>query len=152
MLPFCAYNMASYWNHWLDIGRHVPDPPRIFRVNWFRRDQQGKFLWPGFGENLRVLNWIIDRVHGRGYGVESPMGYMPRHRDIHWEGLAFDPDTFYELMAVDGQASVKELRSHEELFDLFYDRLPKEFTHLRELIKSRIWRSPDVWEMAREKI
>jgi phosphoenolpyruvate carboxykinase (GTP) len=150
MLPFCAYNMASYWNHWLDIGRHVSDPPRIFRVNWFRRDQQGRFLWPGFGENLRVLSWIIDRVHGRGYGVESPMGYMPRHRDINWEGLEFDLDTFYELMAVDREESVKEVRSHEELFDLFYDRLPKEFTHLRELIKSRIWRSPDVWEMGKE--
>ncbi len=150
MLPFCGYNMASYWNHWLDIGRHLPDPPRIFRVNWFRRGKDGSFLWPGFGENMRVLNWIIDRVHGRGYGVESPVGYVPRLRDICWEGLDYDPQKFYELMSVDRDESVKEARDHEELFDLFYDRLPTEFLHLRELFKSRLWRSPEVWKLARE--
>jgi phosphoenolpyruvate carboxykinase (GTP) len=152
MLPFCGYNMASYWNHWLDIGRHLPDPPRIFRVNWFRRDKDGKFLWPGFGDNMRVLEWIIDRVHGRGYGVESPVGYVPRHRDLCWEGLDLDPKVFYELMSVDREESVVEARSHEELFDLFYDRLPNEFLHLRELFKSRLWRSPEVWELAWETL
>src|SRR5690606_26108341 len=92
MLPFCGYNMASYWNHWLNIGRNLPDPPRIFRVNWFRRGEDGKYLWPGFGENMRVLEWIVRRVHGRGYGVESPVGYQPRLRDIRWEGLDLDPE------------------------------------------------------------
>jgi len=150
MLPFCGYNMADYWIHWLHMGRQLPDPPRIFRVNWFRKDQEGKFLWPGFGENMRVLKWIVDRVRGRGYGVESPIGYMPRHEDIHWEGLDFDPETFYEIMSVDRQESVKEARSHEELFDKFYDRLPTEFINHRELFKSRLWRSPEIWELARD--
>ena len=106
-------------------------------------------MWPGFGENMRVLKWILDRIHGRGYGVESPMGYMPRHQDINWRGLDFDPETFYKLMSVDREEASKEARSHEELFDKFYDRLPKEFVHLRELLRSRLWRSPEVWELAR---
>ncbi|MBU0699308.1 MAG: phosphoenolpyruvate carboxykinase (GTP), partial [Proteobacteria bacterium] len=149
MLPFCGYNMADYWSHWLNIGRHLSNPPRIFRVNWFRRDENGRFLWPGFGENMRVLKWIIDRVRGRGYGVESPMGYMPRHQDLHWAGLDYDVDTFYRLMSVDREKAKKEATSHEELFDKFFDRLPKEFIHDRELFKSRLWRSPEVWELAK---
>ena len=148
MLPFCGYNMADYWNHWLNVGRMTPSPPRIFRVNWFRRDKDGNFMWPGFGENMRVLKWIVDRVHGKGFGVESPLGYMPRHEDINWEGLDFDEETFYELMSVDREAMKLEARSHEELFDIFFDRLPKEFVHHRELFKSRLWRGPKFWELA----
>jgi len=147
MLPFCGYNMADYWNHWLNIGRQLSGPPRVFRVNWFRRDEKGKFMWPGFGENMRVLKWILDRVHGRGYGVESPMGFMPRLQDIHWEGLDYDPETFYKLMAVDREKAKLEATSHEEFFEKFYDRLPKEFIHHRELFKSRLWRSPIVWKL-----
>ena len=149
MLPFCGYNMADYWNHWLNMGRLLANPPRIFRVNWFRKDEDGKFMWPGFGENMRVLKWVVDRVQGRGYGVESPMGYMPRHQDLYWDGLEFDPETFYKIMSVDREAAAIEARSHEELFDNFFDRLPKEFVHERELFKSRIWRSPKMWELAR---
>ena len=150
MLPFCGYNMADYWTHWLNIGRHLANPPRIFRVNWFRKDEKGKFLWPGFGENIRVLKWIVDRVEGRGYGVESPLGVMPRHRDIRWEGLDYDRDIFYDLMEVNREEAAKEARSHEELFDKFFDRLPKEFVHHRELFKSRLWRSPEVWQLERD--
>ena len=148
MLPFCGYNMADDWNHWLNVGRMTPSPPRIFRVNWFRRDKDGNFMWPGFGENMRVLKWVVDRVHGKGFGVESPLGYMPRHEDINWEGLDFDEETFYELMSVDREAMKLEARSHEELFDIFFDRLPKEFVHHRELFKSRLWRGPKFWELA----
>jgi phosphoenolpyruvate carboxykinase (GTP) len=149
MLPFCGYNMGDYWTHWQNVGRNVPNPPKIFRVNWFRRDENGNFMWPGYSENLRVLRWMVDRVHGKGYGMESPMGIMPLHQDIHWEGLDFDAETFYKLMEVDREEAKKEMRDQEDLFDLFFDRLPKEFTHHRELFKSRIWRSPKVWELAR---
>jgi phosphoenolpyruvate carboxykinase (GTP) len=149
MLPFCGYNMADYWSHWLNIGRQLNDPPRIFRVNWFRRDDNGRFMWPGFGENIRVLKWIIDRARGCGYGIESPMGFMPRLQDICWEGLDFDSATFYRLMSVDREKAKLEATSHEDLFDKFFDRLPKEFIHHRELLKSRLWRSPEVWKLER---
>jgi phosphoenolpyruvate carboxykinase (GTP) len=150
MLPFCGYNMADYFAHWLDFGRKLPNPPRIFRVNWFRRDENGKFLWPGFGQNMRVLAWILARVDGRGYGVESPLGWMPRHEDIPWTGTDFSEDTFYELMTVSRDAAAAEVRQHEELFDRFLDRLPKEFVFERELLKSRLWRSPERWELAHD--
>ena len=150
MLPFCGYNMADYFGHWLNVGRRVPNPPRIFRINWFRKDENGKFMWPGFGQNMRVLKWIVDRVHGRGYGVESPIGWMPRHEDIEWKGLDFPHDVFYELMAVGRAEGAAEAKAHEEQFDKFFDRLPKEFIFERELLRSRLWRSPDRWELAHE--
>jgi len=151
MLPFCGYNMGDYFSHWLHFGRHIPDPPRIFRVNWFRRDEQARFLWPGFGENMRVLTWIIDRVHGRGRGVESPLGWMPHYEDIRWNGLDFPRDRFNQLMSVNREAHAQDVLAHEEHFDKFYDRLPKEFLHERALLKYRVWRSPDVWELAPER-
>jgi phosphoenolpyruvate carboxykinase (GTP) len=151
MLPFCGYNMADYWVHWLNIGRRVPNPPRIFRVNWFRKDDNGKFIWPGFGENMRVLKWIVDRVHGRGFAVESPIGWMPRYEDLGWKGLDFPADKFYDLMSVGRDSGALEARSHEELFDRFLDRLPKEFILEREMLRSRLWRSPDRWELAHEE-
>jgi phosphoenolpyruvate carboxykinase (GTP) len=150
MLPFCGYNMADYWTHWLNIGRRVPNPPRIFRVNWFRKDDNGKFMWPGFGENMRVLKWIIDRVQGKGYAVESPLGWMPRHEDINWTGLEYDKNKFYELMSIGKDAGTAEAHGHEVLFDRFFDRLPKEFIYERQLLRSRLWRSPDHWELAHE--
>jgi len=148
MLPFCGYNMSDYFGHWLNVGRRLSDPPQIFRVNWFRKDENGKFIWPGFGDNMRVLKWIVDRVHGRGYAVESPLGWMPRHEDIEWNGLDFSADKFYDLMAVGRDAGAAEAHAHEEEFDQFFDRLPKEFIFERELLRSRLWRSPDRWELA----
>ncbi|MFO0632742.1 MAG: phosphoenolpyruvate carboxykinase (GTP) [Nannocystaceae bacterium] len=145
MLPFCGYNMADYFNHWLNVGRRIPNPPRIFRVNWFRRGTDGKFLWPGYGDNMRVLKWIIDRVKGRGYAIESPLGWMPRHEDINWQGSNFDQEKFHELMSVAKEPGNVEAHAHEELFDRFFDRLPKEFVYERELLRSRLWRSPDRW-------
>ncbi len=150
MLPFCGYNMADYFSHWLNVGRRVSKPPRMFRVNWFRKDEEGKFIWPGFGENMRVLKWIVDRVHGRGNAVESPIGWMPQHEDIHWDGLDFPAETFYELMSVERDAGTAEAHAHEEQFDMFFDRLPKEFIFERELLRSRVWRSPEHWELAHE--
>ena len=151
MLPFCGYNMADYFTHWLNVGRKIPNPPRIFRVNWFRRDDDGKFIWPGFGENMRVLKWIVDRVHGHGFGVESPIGWMPRHQDLRWDGLEFPDDKFYDLMTVGRDSGQTEAHAHEQLFDRFFDRLPKEFIYERELLRSRFWRSPETWELARER-
>ncbi len=150
MLPFCGYNMADYFTHWLNVGRKLSNPPRIFRVNWFRKDENGKFMWPGFGENMRVLKWIVDRVHGQGYGVESPYGWMPRHEDLNWQGLDYAPAKFYDLMTIDREAGKAEAYGHEEHFEKFFDRLPKEFIYERELLKGRLWRSPEKWELNHE--
>jgi len=151
MLPFCGYHMADYFSHWLGVGRNVRNPPRIFLVNWFRADQDGKFLWPGFGENMRVLKWVIDRVHGRGYAIESPLGWMPRYEDLEWSGLEDYPaERFYDLMSVDAEPWKREVASHEELFTRIYDRLPKEFLFMRGMFLSALWGAPEHWELAPE--
>ncbi|TAN46497.1 MAG: phosphoenolpyruvate carboxykinase (GTP) [Rhodospirillales bacterium] len=146
MLPFCGYNMADYFNHWLDMGRKVNYPPPIFRVNWFRRDDAGKFMWPGFGENMRVLKWIVDRVQGRARAVESPLGFVPQYDDLEWSGLDYPREKFQEMMRVDQGAGVADAQSQEELFDRFFDRAPKEMLYERMLLKSRLWRAPAIWE------
>ena len=147
MLPFCGYNMADYWNHWLQMGKKLADPPLIFRVNWFRKGENGEFLWPGFSDNMRVLKWIVDRVHDRGSRAESPFGYMPRHRDINWEGLGYDAGTFHELMKVDRAAGKDEAEDQRTLFDRFGDRLPRELERQRELLIGRLEAAPEVWEL-----
>ncbi len=146
MLPFCGYHMADYFAHWLQVGRTNPNPPRIFSVNWFRKDANGKFLWPGFGENMRILKWVVDRVHGKAAAVESPLGWMPRYEDLDWSGLSVTREQFNDMMSIDRDLWKEEVISHEELFVKIYDRLPKEFLHIRELILSGLWRSPEHWE------
>ncbi len=147
MLPFCGYHMAAYFNYWLRFGRMIQNPPRIFGVNWFRKDAEGNFLWPGFGENIRVLKWIVERANNHAKGVESPIGWMPRYEDLCWKGLEdFGHERFNELMAIDRESWVSEILSHEELFTKLYDRLPKELIFIRELTLSSLWRSPGHWE------
>ncbi len=152
MLPFCGYHMADYFNHWLQFGRSLANPPRIFVVNWFRKDAEGNFQWPGFGENMRVLDWIIGRVKGKAGAVESPIGWMPTYQDLNWEGLDFPVEKFDEIMDIDTELWKKEVFGHEELFEKMYDKLPKEFTFMRELLLSSLWRSPEKWELAPERI
>ncbi|MDH5749424.1 MAG: phosphoenolpyruvate carboxykinase (GTP) [Rhodospirillales bacterium] len=148
MLPFCGYNMAEYWRHWLNIEDRITDLPLIFRVNWFRKDENGKFMWPGFGENMRVLKWIVDRVHDRAHAVESPFGMMPRHQDIVWQGLDYDAETFFKLMEVDRDAGLAEAEGQKELFKRFGAHLPKEMELQRELLIERLDRAPKVWKLA----
>jgi phosphoenolpyruvate carboxykinase (GTP) len=147
MLPFCGYNMGDYWKHWLEMENRCQDLPRIFRVNWFRKDENGKFIWPGFGENMRVLKWIVDRVHDRAHGVESPFGYMPRHIDLEWKGLDFGADTFHRLMAIDKAEAQAEVEDQKELFDRFGPHMPKELELQRQLLGERVNRAPALWEL-----
>lgn len=153
MLPFLGYHMGDYFNHWLQIGRTLPSPPQIFGVNWFRKDAQGNFIWPGFGDNMRILKWIIDRSNGTGAAVESPIGWMPRFRHLDWAGMEqFTRDEYHAIMSIDREEWKKELLGHHELFEQLYDRLPKEFLFMRELLLSQLWRSPEHWGQAEERI
>lgn len=151
MLPFMGYHIGDYVNHWLQFGRSLPNPPRIFGVNWFRKDDNGKFLWPGFGQNIRVLKWIVERIKGKAPSVESPIGWMPRYEDIDWTGLKFSKEDFEKIMTVAREPGKQELLSHEELFERMYDKLPKEIFFMRELLLSALWRSPEHWGLQPEK-
>ena len=151
MLPFMGYHIADYINHWLQFGRELPNAPRIFGVNWFRKDENGKFLWPGYGDNIRVLKWIVQRTRGKVSAIESPIGWMPRYEDISLEGLEdFTEEKFRKLMSVEREAWKQELFSHEELFEKMYDKIPKEFFFIRELLLSSLWRSPESWGLQPE--
>ena len=151
MLPFMGYHIGDYVNHWLQFGRDLPNAPRIFSVNWFRKDENGQFIWPGFGENIRVLKWIVQRLKGKASSVESPIGWMPRYEDIDWTGLDMSKEQFAELMDVDREGWKQELLGHEELFEKMYDKLPKEFLFMRELLLSSLWRSPEHWGQQPER-
>ena len=146
MLPFCGYNMADYWNHWLKMKSKVTKLPRIYRVNWFRKNEKGKFAWPGFGENMRVLKWIVDRVHGRATeAVESPFGIMPRYEDINWKGIDFSKDQFRQITDIDRGEAMAEAENQKTMFEEFGSRLPAELEKQRQDLITRLKAAPPVW-------
>ena len=139
MLPFCGYHMGDYLNHWLHIGRKLSHPPRIFHVNWFRKGTDGKFLWPGFGDNMRVLEWICARTHGHGLGEETPLGWMPAEGALRTDGLApADIANLAKIQAIDKAEWDRELELQSELFQHLGDRMPKPLIYERELLKARL--------------
>ena len=138
MLPFCGYHMGDYFRHWIRMQRNLSETPRIFHVNWFRKSEDGRFLWPGFRENMRVLKWVVDRAHGRALGRETPIGWTPRYQDLEWNGLNFDKQHFEDIQAVDRKAWRQEVLGHEELFIELHDHLPPEVIYERELLICRL--------------
>jgi phosphoenolpyruvate carboxykinase (GTP) len=138
MLPFCGYNINLYVTHWIRMRKRMKDCPRIFQVNWFRTDDAGRFLWPGFGENMRVLEWVVNRCSGRAYAAETMLGWMPRPDDIDLEGLDITPEQFAQAQAIDVESIKREILTHEELFLKLAGELPKELIFQRELLIARL--------------
>jgi phosphoenolpyruvate carboxykinase (GTP) len=138
MLPFCGYHMGDYFRHWIKMQRLLDETPKIFHVNWFRKDKEGNFMWPGFSENMRVLKWVVDRAHGRTLGKETPIGWTPRYEDIEWQGMNFAKEKFDELQDFDRKAWRQEVLGHEELFLDLHDHLPPEMVYERELLICRL--------------
>jgi len=144
MLPFCGYNMADYFQHWLDMGKKIPHAPKIFHVNWFRKGADGKFLWPGYGENVRVLKWILDRVEGRGEARETPIGFVPGRTGLTLDGLKISPEALDEMFRVDADAWEADLADSCEFFDKFGARLPGELRKEHEGVRNRFQKSVPV--------
>ena len=140
MRPFCGYNMGDYFQHWIDMG-HKPEltnPPKIFHVNWFRRDDEGNFMWPGFGDNMRVLNWILDRCDGKVDATETPIGYVPKKEDLNLTGLDIDDKTLTELLSVDKDVWRAELPGIKEYFSQFGDKLPAGIQEQLDALEERL--------------
>ena len=139
MLPFCGYHMADYWAHWLEMGRKLGDKaPKIFNVNWFRTDDEGHFIWPGFGDNLRVLEWILKRCEGKADAVETPIGYVPHAEDINLEGLDFSLDTLKSILEIDRSLWTAEAEGIAEFYKKFGDKLPHELKEQLENLKANL--------------
>src|SRR4051812_24960641 len=139
MLPFCGYNMGFYFRHWLNMRKRIKNPPHIFNVNWFRKDEKGNFIWPGFGQNMRVLKWILDRVHGRAGAQETPLGWLPRPQDFDLEEMEnFSSQDFVKAQAINMEEWRREILSQDELFMKIYAFIPKEMIFQRELLVARL--------------
>jgi phosphoenolpyruvate carboxykinase (GTP) len=142
MLPFIGYNMSDYFQHWLDLGQRLERAgarlPKIYCVNWFRKGADGKFVWPGYGENMRVLQWMMGRVEGTAQGSENAFGTTPRYSDLNWTGLTFTPDQFEAVTNIDAQSWGVELRLHAELFHQLAHHLPAEMSATKALLERRL--------------
>jgi phosphoenolpyruvate carboxykinase (GTP) len=138
MLPFCGYHFGDYFQHWLKLGRTLGQPPKIFSVNWFRRDENGKFMWPGYGENMRVLKWIVERCEGNAGAKDTPIGRMPRYEDLYWDGLNIARETYEKLTAVEPGPWREEMKDHAKLFDQLKSRLPNELSAKRTELEHAI--------------
>ncbi|MBL8619310.1 MAG: phosphoenolpyruvate carboxykinase (GTP) [Deltaproteobacteria bacterium] len=146
MLPFCGYHVGDYCDHWLTVGAGLQAPPPIFRVNWFRKGEDGRFLWPGFGDNLRVLAWALDRAAGQAPAAEGPLGWQPPADALRWAGLELPAGTFGALQAVDPGPWMAELDDQQALFDKLGDRLPPELHQARDRLRARLRRQRGVWQ------
>jgi len=138
MLPFCGYDMGEYFAHWLEIGKRLKNPPLIFQVNWFRKDENGDFIWPGFGENMHVLKWILDRADGKASAKETPIGYVPEDDAIDAEAAGITKDQLRKAMAIDAEEWKREFELQEELFQKLARTMPKELVELREKLRARL--------------
>jgi phosphoenolpyruvate carboxykinase (GTP) len=138
MLPFCGYHMGDYIRHWINMRKRLQETPRIFHVNWFRQNEEGKIIWPGFGDNMRVLKWIVGRTRGQATAQETPLGWVPRYDSIDMTGLDFDEDEWNELMSVDREVWRMKTLQHEELLLKLHEHLPKEMVFERELLICRL--------------
>jgi phosphoenolpyruvate carboxykinase (GTP) len=140
MLPFCGYNMGDYFRHWIEMGPKIGKQPKIFNVNWFRLDDAGHFIWPGFGDNMRVLEWIMKRAFNEIDAAETPIGYMPRPEDINIEGLDISPDTLKDLLSVDVAHWKEDIKSIREFYAKFdeYKTLPKELSDQLNALEKRL--------------
>jgi len=144
MLPFCGYNMADYFRHWLEMGKKIPKPPKIFHGNWFRKGSEGKFLWPGYGENVRILKWILERVEGRGPAQETPIGHVPAKNGLTLEGLNISNQALDELLRVNSEDWVQELDDSKQFLSKFGARLPREIREEHEKLAHRFHRTVTV--------
>jgi phosphoenolpyruvate carboxykinase (GTP) len=143
MLPFIGYNMSDYFQHWLDLGRKVAEKngaalPKIFCVNWFRTDEQGNFVWPGYGDNMRVLKWILDRTQGQAGGSEHLFGTSPNYGDLNWDGLDFTEAQFTQITSIDQDAWREELKLHTELFEKLSYHLPQELVAAKQKLETQL--------------
>ncbi len=146
MLPFAGYNMGDYWQHWLDIANiDGLKLPKIFRVNWFRKDENGKFIWPGFGQNMRVLEWIVERVQGKAGGKTSPFGVVPEYTDINWKGLDFPRDKFAHLTEISREEGLAETTDLSSYFARFGAHLPPRIEAERKALEERLKAGPEIW-------
>jgi phosphoenolpyruvate carboxykinase (GTP) len=141
MIPFCGYNMADYFQHWLDMGPKIKNAPKIFHVNWFRKDSNGKFLWPGFGENVRVLKWMVDRIEGRAAATDTPIGYVPTPSSLALDGLNISRENLDELLSVNSNDWAQETQATTKFFEIFGNRLPQEITNQQKALTDGLART-----------